>query len=967
MQIFGNKKDDNKDEEKKTATTTQTQRQPQRPQPQMIQPQVIQRPPQMPQMIQGQPQMVQGIQAQPQVIQGQPGIIQGQPPIMQGQPPIMQGQPPIMQGQPPIMQGQPPIIQGPMMQPNPPMQGPIQGQPIQGQPIQGQPMQQLIQAPQIPQQPQNQITTKGAVQSLDGMVQNLIAEMNMFMSLANESVRTGDKIKTLVAYSLAWHSGLLGLQIDGSNLVLQNLTKDAATSCVSIQDIVHYALDNAQGGRRGSNDDEVDHNKIKPVDLSKTACLYFRDVIGMTKVKQELRNSLIDPLLKGNLYPSLSKGILLYGLPGVGKTYIIEAAVNELQTETTKVIYYAPSGQNLKGKYVGETEKLIAAYFDGASQQALKCTHRTKGQMKVISILFIDEIESLGKSRDSEGGGGALGQDVLLTKMQGIEKIQNVVVIGATNYPWQMDSAVFRRFGTRIYIDLPQVDDIVKLMCYILARYLQMKKPKDFYSMAQKLMNEKGTEDISEAMNLITGDNTVDLYDPCVHHQCTPTATSQHLPNLFDIIRLPASTIKTYAKKLYTKNFSNSDVNRYMQEVIKAAAIAAETHGCFRYGKLINDNNPGYYSVGSETDSRLLEWLDPRIIRINDVDNQFVRYKAQLYVNTKLLSEVSPHLISKHAQIYVSRAVVPMLIQNKQEKKGMNWRSIFRSSTDNQEFTAIVLIPFNSRSSKYVHEGSMFVVTSVTLKTLENIKLTSRYDEDKSIFQRVGAYFMGDNALSVSPLYRMLLNATDFYIKVKDGLEKVSETFRKPIKLDLLKYLVYHEYNNSQVNFLIQDGSFNPQLRVSKKTVSSEEEEEEEEEKKDDEEDEDTLVADQQIHRVSDYLEGEVTNKNEIIQDADKNLWKGHEDEDLGVLSGDIHLLEPDDAKQQTQSLEFEYFISLDDYCLEKNLQRRDVLEYLKTTLFQKSFFDDALKTVTRSIKKADIKKMQEYNAEQKK
>jgi hypothetical protein len=92
-------------------------------------------------------------------------------------------------------------------------------------------------------------------------------------------------------------------------------------------------------------------------------CLFFSDVAGMIKEKDILKSSLIYPLTYPNLYPKTAKGILLYGPPGTGKTFIVKAAVNELQKTDPNiaVLFFAPSPGDLKGKYVGETEKKIEA------------------------------------------------------------------------------------------------------------------------------------------------------------------------------------------------------------------------------------------------------------------------------------------------------------------------------------------------------------------------------------------------------------------------------------------------------------------------------------------------------------------------------------------------------------------------------------------------------------------------------
>ena len=117
--------------------------------------------------------------------------------------------------------------------------------------------------------------------------------------------------------------------------------------------------------------------------------LTFDDVVGLENVKNDIRSSFAYPIMYPKLYPKAAKGMLFYGPPGTGKTFIMKAALNELQKmdPTLRILFYAPTGAELKGKYVGETEKNIAAYFDCASRDAKKCQDEREG-VRYISIIF---------------------------------------------------------------------------------------------------------------------------------------------------------------------------------------------------------------------------------------------------------------------------------------------------------------------------------------------------------------------------------------------------------------------------------------------------------------------------------------------------------------------------------------------------------------------------------------------------
>ena len=228
--------------------------------------------------------------------------------------------------------------------------------------------------------------------------------------------------------------------------------------------------------KKGNDDDEDDKDwgkictKIQPLVFSKGSanCLFFSDVAGLYEEKKTFESSLIYPLMYPNLYPKRSKGILLYGPPGTGKTYIVKAAVNELQQiggKSVGVLFFAPSPGDLKGKYVGETEKRIEEIFTCASRAA--CNHELdcKNGKKYISIIFMDEADAIAPDRDVDPTGLAANSvNTLLQMMDGINSKPNVAVIAATNFPWKLDNAILRRFDTQILVDIPKESDILELL-----------------------------------------------------------------------------------------------------------------------------------------------------------------------------------------------------------------------------------------------------------------------------------------------------------------------------------------------------------------------------------------------------------------------------------------------------------------------------------------------------------------------
>ena len=173
----------------------------------------------------------------------------------------------------------------------------------------------------------------------------------------------------------------------------------------------------------------------------------WADIGGMENVKQEIQEAVELPLKKPEVFERMGirpiKGILLYGPPGTGKTLLTKAVANE-----TEANFIAISGAQILSKYVGESEKILRELF-------------RKARMAAPCILFIDEIDAIAPIRS---GGGEEGNrvmervvDTLLTEMDGLRSLKNVVVIGATNRPDMLDTALLRanRFDRIIEIGLP--------------------------------------------------------------------------------------------------------------------------------------------------------------------------------------------------------------------------------------------------------------------------------------------------------------------------------------------------------------------------------------------------------------------------------------------------------------------------------------------------------------------------------
>ncbi len=178
-------------------------------------------------------------------------------------------------------------------------------------------------------------------------------------------------------------------------------------------------------------------------------------VAGLEDVKEEIRRQVVYPFMYPSLYKRYNKktggGILLYGLPGTGKTMIAKAIAKDMQAS-----FFPIKCSDLLSKWFGESEGNIKELFDKARQSGK-------------AIIFFDEFEAIGMKRSGEGN-EAMNRVVheLLNQMDGFEENgnHNLVILAATNRPWDVDTAFLRpgRFNRKIYVPLPSEEARKKLI-----------------------------------------------------------------------------------------------------------------------------------------------------------------------------------------------------------------------------------------------------------------------------------------------------------------------------------------------------------------------------------------------------------------------------------------------------------------------------------------------------------------------
>src|SRR3989338_4957893 len=180
----------------------------------------------------------------------------------------------------------------------------------------------------------------------------------------------------------------------------------------------------------------------------------WEEVVGLDDAKNALRESIVYPSKRPDLFPiGWPRGMLLYGPPGCGKTLLGAATASEIAGYFINV-----DAASMMSKWLGEAEKNVSKLFHMARD------HAEKEGLAVI--LFIDEVDSLLGTRNSEVGGEVRTKNQFLTEMDGINgkgKDIQLYVIGATNKPWSLDWPFLRRFQKRVYVPLPTLDAREKL------------------------------------------------------------------------------------------------------------------------------------------------------------------------------------------------------------------------------------------------------------------------------------------------------------------------------------------------------------------------------------------------------------------------------------------------------------------------------------------------------------------------
>jgi transitional endoplasmic reticulum ATPase len=237
------------------------------------------------------------------------------------------------------------------------------------------------------------------------------------------------------------------------------------------------------------DDFEIALNSIEPSALREvlisTPTETWDDVGGLNDAKQALQEAVEWPLKYPNIYKYLNakpvKGILLYGLPGTGKTLLAKALAHE-----SEINFISVRGPEFLSKWVGESEKKVRETFRKA-RTAAPC------------IIFMDELDAIAPARGRSGGSDNQVTErivsQLLTEIDGLNSLKDVILVAATNRPDILDPALIRagRFEKQIEIGLPD-EEIREKILNIHLRGLPLDNDVDLKSLALNMKGKTGAD-----------------------------------------------------------------------------------------------------------------------------------------------------------------------------------------------------------------------------------------------------------------------------------------------------------------------------------------------------------------------------------------------------------------------------------------------------------------------------------------
>jgi len=266
-------------------------------------------------------------------------------------------------------------------------------------------------------------------------------------------------------------------------------------------------------------------------------------VAGLEDAKKAIKEVIVYPVKRPDLFPlGWSRGLLLFGPPGCGKTLLAAAVANEIDAQFIQI-----DPANIMSKWLGAAEQNVAKIFGGARKTAMA------GKPVII---FIDEVDSILGVHTNEVGGEVRMRNQFLKEMDGLQdkgKNYHLYVVAATNKPWDLDWAFIRRFQKRVLVPLP--DYATRLQMFeINCSQLELTQDVDFHSLTQITEGYSGS-DIKDICQVVRQEVIRELFESGAAEDTTKKPRSLNMGDFKRAISNRKPSVSKEMMKEYDKWF----------------------------------------------------------------------------------------------------------------------------------------------------------------------------------------------------------------------------------------------------------------------------------------------------------------------------------------------------------------------------------------------------------------------------